>query len=271
MAVGKALQSVPTALARNPLIVALFAVFGLVQSVQVVTQQLSPIVGLALSALTILLYVLGMPFVQGGLIAMADESLRGRTTLGTFLRAGKSNYLSLFGATLIVFLVNALIGIAVVAAVLTGAVSLAAVESGSGLLVAGAVALLAAVLYLAFSFFVQFYGQEIVLNDASAVAGLKGSASLVRRNLLSAAGYLVVSFVGGGALGAVIGVASTLLLPQPSLHGTLNQAAVPGLVGYIVVTVLVTALLGSILLVFSVAFYREIHGGRSRTSEAAGV
>lgn len=270
MAVIKALRTVPSALARNPILVVLFGLFGLVQAPQLLAQQLDPILSLAVSAVFLLLYTFGIPFVQAGMIGMADEALDGRTTVGTFLDAGKTYYVSLLGAYLLVLGVNAVFGFVVVAAVLAGVLSVGAAGSGSGLLVAGGVVLFVGLTYLVFAFFIQFYGQEVVLNNAGAIASLRQSAGLVRRNLLSSVGYFVVAVVAGGALGLLFGVASTVLLPTPTVGATPSLSAVNA-VAYVVLSVLGTALFGSVLGVFSVAFYREISGQPTRADPTPGV
>ncbi|AFK20908.1 hypothetical protein E6P09_18690 (plasmid) [Haloferax mediterranei ATCC 33500] len=265
MAVGKALQSVPSALARNPLIVALFGLFGLIQSVTVVTQQINPLVGLAVSGVFFLGILVGMPFIHGGLIKMADEALRGTTSLSTFISAGKQNYVSLLGAMFVVFGVNMALGIVLWIIVIMGVGVGMAVGEHTGLIIAGLIGLVIGLVYFVFVFFIQFYSQEIVLNDASAIDSLKQSAALVRKHLLSTFGYMLISAVGGGLVGGAIGAAGPLLLPAPSPtldSQPLTQELLLGMGGYLVIVVLAIAVLGSILTVFSVAFYREIRTGR---------
>ncbi|ELZ95842.1 hypothetical protein C440_06117 [Haloferax mucosum ATCC BAA-1512] len=259
MAIGKALQSVPGALARNPLIVALFGLLGLLQSAPTVTQQINPIIGITVTGVFLLGMLLGLPFIHGGLIKMADEALRGTTSLRTFISAGKENYVPLLVAMLVVFGVNIVLGVVFWIAVMMGLGVGFAVGNDAGLIVAGLIGLVIGLLYLVFVFFIQFYSQEIVLNDASALGSLKQSASLVRAHLLSTFGYMVVGGIGGGILGGAAGGAGALLLPAPTAESqSFSTDMLLGMGGYTVIIVLSSMLLGSLLTVFSVAFYREI-------------
>lgn len=271
MAVIKALRTVPTALARNPILVVIFGLFGLVQAPQLLAQQVSPLASLAISGVLILVYAFGVPFVQAGTIGMVDEALRGQTTLGTFLNAGKRYYVSLLGAYLLVLGVNFVFALVVGVAVFAGVISVGVGGSGGGLLVAGGIALVVGLVYLVFAFFIQFYGQEIVLNNAGAIASLKQSAGLVRANFLSSLAYLVVAIVAVGILGVVFGAASTLLLPAPSTTtmGATPSLSAASLIGYVVVSTVGTALFGSVMAVFSVAFYRELRGQPARADSMA--
>lgn len=267
MSVTTALSRVPAALSRNPIIVAVFAAFALLQIPMSVAQAIDPIVGGIVSlGLTGVLLLLS-PFFQGGAMKMADEALDGRTSFDSFVDAGKANYLSMLGAFLLIFAVNfVLVIVAGVVMFFTGAAALGAGgEVASGAL--GVAVLVFAVLvlvYLAFAFFVQFYGQEIVLNDASAIESLKRSAGLVRRNLLSTLGYFVVVVLLSGVFGAVIAVVSVLIL------GTAGSPATPpsmttSLLQSVVVAAFVTVM-SSVVTVFAVSFWRTL---RNRGSTAA--
>ncbi|QCJ45934.1 hypothetical protein [Haloprofundus sp. MHR1] len=260
MAVLNALRKVPGALARSPILVAVIGLFGLLQAPQLLAQYVSPILSLVVSGLLFVVYVFGTPFVQGGMIGMADEALRTKTKLETFVQAGKRNYVSLLAAYLLVTGVVLVLMFVVFAGVFAGVFS-AASGSQTGLFVGLGVGLLVGLVYLVFAFFIQFYSHEIVLNDASAVSGLKGSVGLVRRNLLSTVGYFVVTMVGVFAVAGVIGVAQFLLLPQ---SGAGAAAAAPAqlpltsALAQVVLTTVVTAVVGSVGALYSVAFYEEI-------------
>jgi hypothetical protein len=67
------------------------------------------------------LFVFLLPFFQGGIIGMTDEALLGRTSLGQFFQSGRANYLSIFGAYLLLLGVNVGFGIVVVGAMIFGA------------------------------------------------------------------------------------------------------------------------------------------------------
>ncbi|MFC7203052.1 hypothetical protein ACFQJC_05975 [Haloferax namakaokahaiae] len=262
MAVGTALRRVPAALARNPLLIVLFGLFGLLQAIQVLTQQINPIVGLAISGVMILVYLFGLPFLQGGVIKMADEALDGTTSLASFVAAGKENYVSLLGATLAVFGGLMVLGIIINVVVFAGIfVVSTGMQSTVGLVIVGAIGLLLGLLYLAFAFVIQFYPQEIVLNDAGALDSLKQSYHLVRAHVVSSAGFLVIAMVAGGLIGVVVGLLSSVLLPPTGMGVPgLPQGGVLSMVGYAVVSVLAMALGGSTFSLFAVAFYRELRG-----------
>jgi len=270
MAVLEALRQVPGALARNPIVLVVLGAFGLLQAPQVLAQTVDPLLASLVSLLVTGVFVLVVPFVQAGLIGMVDEALDGRTEFGTFLRAGKQYYLSVLGAYLAVFALSVVLGIvATFAAVFGGILAFSGGATGIvTFLLVGAVFLLVLVPYLLVVFFVQFYGQEIVLDGASAVEGLKRSVGLVRRNLASTAGYTLVVVVVSGAVGGLAGGLSFLLRTGGATPGaggatsgmeaaTLSPTAA---VVFLVLTVVASALVGGFMLAFSVAFYREIRG-----------
>lgn len=270
MAVLNALRKVPGALARNPILIALVGLFGLMQAPQLLAQYVSPILSLAVSALLFVVYIFGVPFAQGGIIAMADEALRTKTKSGMFVQAGKENYVSLLAAYLAVTGVVLVLMFAVFAGIFAGIFS-ATTGSQTGLLIGLVVGLVVGLIYLVFAFFIQFYSHEIVLNDASTVSGLKGSVGLVRRNLLSTAGFFLVMMAGILAIGGVVAVAQFFLLPQSAATtATAVPAQLPltSALAQIVLTTVLTALIGSLGALYSVAFYEEIRDRKPVTDSA---
>lgn len=276
MAALKSLRPAVGALVRNPILVVLVGLFGLVQLPQFALQQSRPLLAAVVSlGMTGVLLVV-MPFFQGGLLGMADEALGGRTNLGTFLADGKANYVGLLVAYLAVFAVNAALGVAVFFAVVLGVVGAVGVggqstvggQSAVGgsadltlLAVVAAIGLLFLLAYLLIAFFIQFYAHAIVLNDAGVVGGFKRSVGLVRRNLASVFGYTLVLLVGGLLLGAVGSVASMLLSPPPGgFPVPLPDLSLPLLIGAAVVYVVSTAVVGGFYATYSVSFYRAIEG-----------
>ena len=262
MAVVSALRRVPGALARNPVLFVVFGLFGLVQVPQTVAQAVSPllagVLSLALTAVTLLV----TPFVQAGAMEMADEALDGTTSLDSFVAAGTAYYLSVLGAYLVVFGVSAALGIVgFVVAILGGAAALGAGQGvgSAGLVVAGVVALVLILAYLAFAFLVQFYAQEIVLGGASAVESLKRSAALVRRNLLPTLGYFAVVLLGSLGFGGVIGAASVFVFQSGTAVGAATPSLASALV-YAAVVVVGTAVLGALFTTYAVSFWRELRG-----------
>ena len=282
MAVVKALRQVPGALGRNPVLFAVLGAFGLLQAPQLLAQTVDPLLASLVSLVLTGLYIFLVPFVQAGLVGMADEALDGRTEFGTFLRAGKQFYLSVLGAYLAIFALSFALGIvAAIVAVLGGVVAFAGdASSAVTLVVFGVVMLVVLVPYLLVVFFVQFYGQRIVLDGASAIGGLKGSVGLVRRNLISTLGYTLVVVVVSGTLGAGSALVSVALQSGPGFGAGTSAGATPAMgptlslpaaLGLVVLYVVGTALVGGVLLTYSVAFYREIRGpvGRAETEPRA--
>lgn len=275
MAVLKALRQVPGALGRNPLIFAVVAAFGLIQAPQLLAQTIDPLLASLLSLVLSVVMILVIPFVQAGLVGMADEALDGRTEFGTFLQAGKQHYLSVLGAYLVVVAISSALGIVGFFGSLFGGL-LAFSADGTGvvaLALIGLVLLVVTLAYLVVIFFLQFYGQAIVLDGASAVDGLKHSVGLVRRNLASTAGYTLVVMVVSGIVGVLAAIPSVMLQssvsagqagapPTSMTSPTLSLAAAAALT---VVYAVGTALVGGTLLTYSVAFYREL---RDRPTDA---
>lgn len=262
MAVLRALGQTPGALRRNPVLVVPVLAIALFQVPQLLLQAVAPLVASVVSLALSLGFVFVMPFFQAGLVGMADEALAGQTSLNTFLEEGRSNYVSILAAYLGVVAVNFALGIVVFpAAVFGGFAVFSDAAGGVGaavLLVLGLVVAFVAVAYLLFVFFVQFYGQAIVLDDLGAVDGIKRSASVVRHNLASTLGYSVLAGALGGIAGVVFGGVSLLASPQSQALFALPYPAWAGAVGGSVVVVLLASLFGAFFSVYSVAFYRSI-------------
>ena len=265
-----ALNSLPPAakaLIRNPILVAVFGLLGAAQLPQLFLQPSQPLVAAAVSLATTALFVLVVPFFQGGVLGMADEALAGRTDAGTFVSSGKANYVSLLLAYLAIFAINFGFGFAAVFAAIVGGVGLHAGGGEPGLAILGVVALVALLFvlaYLVFLFTVQFYAHAIVLSGSDLVSGFKRSVALVRRNVLSVLGYSLFLLVGSSVLGGVGSVASILLSPQPQpVGGALPEPSTPMLAGAAAAYVLALALLGAFYATYSVAFYRSIEDRRA--------
>lgn len=263
MAVLNALRRTPGALRRNPVLFVPVLLALLFQIPQFALQAVDPVLGSVVSVVFSLVFVVFMPFFQGGVIGMADESLDGYTSMGTFLDDGKANYVSLLVAYLALMAVNFVLGMVGFAVAVFGGVVV--LESGglasanlAALAVLGAVVALVFLLYLLVVFFVQFYGQAIVLEGRGAVSGLKRSVSVVRHNLVSTLGYSVLGVVVGGLAGVVFGAASILLSPRSTALFDLPAPSIPTVLGVGVVLVVGGAVFGAFFGVFSVAFYREL-------------
>jgi len=268
MAVARALQAASAALGRNPIVVGIALALSLFQLPTQLAGVAGPDVSTAVGAVSSVAALLAAPFVFGGLLGTAAEALDGTTGLGTFISRGKRHYLSMLGAYLLLvgaliafWFVASLASLAVVAALglLSGGLSGSASPMFVATFLAGT-GVFVLVLFVPL-FFVQFYGQAIVLDGASAVSGFKRSIGLVRRNLVSVLGYSVLVFAGGLVFGVLSSVPSTLLSLQATrvpLSVPLPDLALPVVVALVVIGDVLFGLLGSLFVVFSVAFYRTL-------------
>lgn len=227
--------------------------------------SMAGLVSLPLSGATLLL----TPFFMGGLLAMADEGLDGSTQFGTFLDGGKANYLRLLGAMVlfaVLFAVLAFVivlGIAVVGVFAIGVDSTAggmATGSGGGLGVVLLLGLVGFFVLLLPMFFLQFYGPAIVVSDLGIVDGLKRSAGLVRRNLVSTLGYSMIAAL----VGVLAGIAGIPLTLSRELSGGGTAGAFPEvslglglLAGVLVLSVAVTTVVSAFGVTYQVAFYED--------------
>lgn len=276
-----ALRTASGAVGRNPVLFVVAAAFNLLQLPSLVAQFISPLLGSLVSLLTTGLFVFVFPFLFAGVVGMADEALRGKTSLGTFVASGRDHYVSMLAAYLLLFGASVVLGLAVFfGTLLLGGVAFAAgagdVAGRTTVLVAVGLLLLGGfVLFVLPLFFVQFYGHAIVVDDLGAVAGLKRSVSCVRHNLLAVLGYTVVVGVVGAGFGVFGAVFSLLTSPQlagpePGIGGAAPGTAAPPVpidapsvgpavvVGVTVLFVLVSGVVGGFFAAYSTAFYRRI-------------
>jgi hypothetical protein len=260
MAALNSLRPAIRALIRNPILVVIVGLYGLVQLPQLALQPTQPIVAAIVSLGITGLMLVVMPFFQGGLLGMADEALDGQTSLGTLVSEGKTNYISLLLAYFALFAVNLVFGFIVVIAVLLGGIGLFVGDSQPSLAALGAIAvvgLLFVLAYLLVTFFIQFYAHAIVLSNTTLVDGFKRSVSLVRQNIVSVLGYTLILFVGSLVFGGIGGLASLLLSPQAT-ELPLPDLSLPVLAVAAIVYVVALAILGAFYATYSVAFYRSI-------------
>jgi len=262
MAALKSLQPAIGALIRNPIIVLLVGLFGLIQLPQFALQSTHPLVAGLISLGISAVMVLVIPFFLGGLIGMADEALDGRTDVGTLVTEGKSNYITLLLAYLAILAVNVVFGFVAFFVAIIGGIGVFVGEGQPGVAALGALAIVAilfVLVYLLVAFVVQFYPHAIVLSDSGLVGGFKRSIGLVRQNLLSVTGYTLIVLAGSLIFGGVGGVASILLAPQPPGF-PIPDLSLLVLAGLAIVYVLALAVLGGFYATYSVAFYRSIEG-----------
>ena len=92
MAVFAALRRSPSAVVRNPVLLVPILAVVVIQLPTVLLQSVTPILASVASLVVSLLFVAVVPFLQAGLLAMADEALDGPTSLATFVDGGKQHY-----------------------------------------------------------------------------------------------------------------------------------------------------------------------------------
>lgn len=263
MAAIRSLQPAVRCLVRNPILLVVAGGVGLLQLPQLLAPTTAPLLSTVISLVMSGVMLLFLPFYQGGILGMADEARTGSTSIGTLIEAGRSNYVSLLLSYAVVLAIAVAFGIIVAILAVVGGVGLVAgggQPSPALLAVGGIVGLLLVVGYLAAMVFIQFYGHEIVLNDAAVAEGFTRSIGLVRDNLLSTIGYSLLIFLGGGLVGAVSAVTSFLVAPQEPFQSVVPELSLPFVVGAAAVSLLATAVLGGFYATYSVVFYRTISG-----------
>jgi hypothetical protein len=259
MAVLQALQRTPSAIVRAPgLLVPNFILYVLLVP-QFALQSSHPFLAMVASLGFVAISFILVPFLQGGLLGMADEALHGTSSLRTFVEEGKNNYLSILVAYAVLLVVNGILGAILFAAGFGALLSQMAGILGIVLLIVVGVTVLA---YLLITFFVQFYGQAIVIDNTSALASFKRSYQVVRSNLLATFGYVVLSIVFGGVAGVVYGGFSLLLAPGASTIDGLPALSMPSLIVIGLVMTVFSSLVSVFVLTFSVAFYNELTGNQ---------
>ena len=283
MAVIQALRTASTALGRNPIIVGIVLALSLLQLPAQFARLARPSVAAAVGAAFSVAILVAAPFLFGGLLGMAAEALDGTTGFGTFVETGKQHYLSMLGAYLL--LIGAMIPLGFAASLASlGVVSGLGIVSGGlsgtatpmfvAMFLVGTVVFV--VVLVVPLFFVQFYGQAIVLDGTSAVGGFKHSIGLVRRNTVSVFGYSALVFAGGlcfGVLGSIPSMLLSVGMTRFPLSMPLSDLALPVVATLTVVANIVFGLLAGLFLVFSVAFYRTLDttGGADNPSGTPGA
>lgn len=252
MALPVAFRRTSDALRRNPVLFVPIVALLSIQLPRVAFPAIGP--GLA-NAVSLAV----LPFVQGGLVGMADEALDGDTSLATFGAEGKRTYVSILVVSLLLLAVTVAIGVVVSVA---GVVVLFARYPGgagdAGVLVAVGLAVVAFVglAYLLVVFFLQFYAQAIVVDDRGSLDSLGRSVALVRANLASAVGYSLGVGLLTGVAGGLCGVAAVTATADVAVP----EVSPAGVASLVLVVVAVGTLVGGFLGVFSVAFYRTMTG-----------
>ncbi|WP_251342906.1 hypothetical protein [Haloplanus halophilus] len=253
MGVLQALRRTPGALARAPgLLVPQLLVFVLLLP-QLLLQSTYPTASVLLSLGSSAVLLVGMPFVQGGMLGMADEALTTRSSLSRFVAEGKANYLRLLAAYVVLLVVNGVLGAIGFAAGVGAFVTHDAVRMAFV-----ALAAVAGLTYLVVAFFVQFYGQAIVVDGTTVIASFKRSYRVVRANLLATVGYVLLALVIGALSGGVYAGVSVLASPEAAATYGLPALSTPLLVGVGLLAAVLGSVASAFMLTFSVAVYDEL-------------
>mgnify|MGYP006275971021 FL=1 len=261
-------QAIATAI-REPVVIAVAALIALVQLPALLARLLPPTVAVVASLSINLLTLLLVPFTQGGMLGIADGALDGHASIRLFLAEGRDNYVSLFGA----YVVLTALGIAAVIVIMLlllfgagfGAVT-SRVDSGAvggslfdafGIVFLGSFVLFGVLGVLGF-LFIQFYAQAIVIDDCGALGGFKRSVTLVREHFLATLGYSVIAFIITGVIGTVSSSASVVLSSETTTLGGLSADTLPLIGGIALVVVVLSTLSSAFGSLYSVSFYRQL-------------
>ncbi len=280
MGAVSALRTTGGALAHNPVVfVGTFLVAivqALAQAPQLAARTFAnPGVSLLVSVLAPIVVFFLTPFLLAGVLGMAEEAVGGGTSLGTFVRVGKSRYVALLLATLLYAVLSFVIAIALIIVVAIVVLVFGVTTGGGGgdpnLAIAAAIALVVLALvvgFLLFVFFLQFYAVAVVVDEAGITESFTRSYRLVRRNILSTLGYNVLSALVSVlvalpflavAAGAVVLTGSVPSMPPattPSASMGFDPSPLVIAVGAVGL-VLVQLLTSAITRTYSVAFYRD--------------
>lgn len=295
MAAIGALRTAIGALRRNPVLFLGGLVYGVVVLPQTALQLAGfPNVPFVLQVLTFFV----TPFVLAGLIGMADESLVADTSLRTLWTVGRDRYVPFLAAKFVELAVNlvfgivvAVVGVAFVLTVGTGAVAGGGGGVSTGALALGGVAVLLVVLLaIAVRFLIQFFPVFIVVADSGVVGAFTDSYRFVREHLVATLGYTLIQIA--------VGVVVSAPLVGFTLYGTLQNldpanpptgapvgAGAPGgfggmgtstpllstpeIVVFALVAMAATALGLAFQQTYAVAFYRRHAGGGAATGSDA--
>lgn len=260
-----ALASLPRAvrgLGRNPVLVAIVGVFAAIQLPQILFPPTNPFVAAIVSLVLTGVMVVLVPFFQGGILQMGTEAIDGRTSLSSFLAAGRDNYVRLFLGYLAILAINVGLGMLLFGAIFlvgVGAFAAAGMDPTTLVLV-GLLGLFVVAVYLLVAFFLQFYGHAIVLDDERVIDGFRRSVRLVRSHLWSTLGYSLIVGVGSMLFGGLGGALSIVLSPQSTNPPLAVDLGTPLVVGAAALYVLILAIAGAFYATYSVSFYRSIRG-----------
>lgn len=250
-------------LKRNPVILALMFAYSLLAAA---TSGVQVINELLVYPAMLLLYIL-LPFFIGGLVGMVHDGLRGTSTIGRFVAAGKSNYLSLLAGgivlgflTFAIYFVVAIIGF-ILAILVLGFGSMADATSASiaVLVVGGIVGFLVIMLPW---FFLQFFPAAVVVDELGLVDSFKRSGGIIKNNFLSVVGFdalaVLVSLVAQIPTGYLFYTAWQRRNGFGRTQTVFDLLSTTELALYLGMTVVIGTVVGSIMYPYYVAYYDQV-------------
>ncbi|ARS88927.1 hypothetical protein [Natrarchaeobaculum aegyptiacum] len=266
MAVIQALKRTPSTVLGHPIVFVAVLLYGIVvtllQIPQLIYQQPDSLVTALVPWLVLGVSIVLYPFLWGGLVGIANDAASGHSpTIGRFAAHGRSFYLSILGAYLLLTGVVIALVIPFTMAMIAGGFAFVLTDgSAVGLAILALLGLVFLAIYLGVMFVVQFFLHAIVIEGTRAIEGLKRSLEVVRSNLLSAFGHALV-VAAGGFLVAIPYIGVQFWLFPPTMPGEDLTLPDPGVAaGAFGVSTLFGAIVGVFLLVFTVQFYRAVIG-----------
>lgn len=215
-----------------------------------------------------------LPFVIAGFIGMINAGIDGSTNVRRLFNSGRSNYVSMLGATVVFVLLMTVFG--------TGlAIIINAIGAGFAVpMFIGSIVLridiqvgVISVIGLLVVVFLQFFAAAIVVSDARAIRSFSRSAGLVQQNFRSVLGYTLI-FALLSFLPRVLDIALFMMaveeFPDPAA----------GQIGYVIasepllaLSVVLAVILGTLATAFAwtyyVAYYRSLLSDTTGTAAQA--
>jgi len=261
MALRQALRATPRVLREQPILFVPMAIFGALQTPQLFTETLDPMLSVVASLVGTVVFAFVTPIFYGGAIGMANDAATDvRTSMSRFWRHAKECYVSLLFAYLFLIGISLVFGFLIVITAIVGFI----VGFGAGppgAILAGAVVIGLILLFFIVMVALGFYGHAIVIEGLGAVDGLSRSVQVVRQNLVPMVGYVIVAVALGGLSGGVFAATITTILPPAPAPGEPAPMPDPEAILLISgVSIVWTVLFMTVFVVFSVLFYRELIG-----------
>ncbi len=187
-------------LKRNPVVFGVGALYAVILLPQTALSMMSiPLIPQLLQAVTFFI----TPFVLAGLLGMVYEGRVRSTGIGTFVKIGKSKYLSLLSANLIQVALTVIFGIVsffvLIALIFVLGIGVSTTSPESGLAAFGVTFVVAVggllLVFLLVQFFLQFYAPAIVVDNVGVMGGYRRSVGFVKRNIVQTLGFGLVNLL----------------------------------------------------------------------------